>query len=172
MCSKYNIENLKFVRDWFNNIDATKGIGEDLFLSISQLTPIINVDLFIKNKHDEILLTWRSDEYYGPGWHVPGGVLRYKETLMERAKKVAINELGLDLSKIEGPVDHHEAFNFTRNIRGHFISFIFFSKINKNPSKSKKAGAKPKNGDWKWFKTCPENFIKNQNFLKSYFHDA
>jgi ADP-ribose pyrophosphatase YjhB (NUDIX family) len=169
MCSNHNVENLKFVRDWFSNIDATKGIGEDLFLSISQLTPIINVDLFVKNKHNEILLTWRSDEYYGPGWHVPGGVLRYKETLMERAKKVAINELGLDLCKIYGPKAHHEAFNFTRNIRGHFISFIFMVSIDNNPPKKKQAGKSPNQGEWKWFKKCPDNFINNQNFLKSYF---
>ena len=66
---KHNVENLKFVRDWFSNIDATKGIGEDLFLSISQLTPIINVDLFVKNKYNEFV-NLESDEYYGPGWHV------------------------------------------------------------------------------------------------------
>ena len=77
----------------------------------------------------------------------------------------------MDLYKIEGPIAHHEVFNFTRNIRGHFISFIFFSKIDKNPPNTKKAGVKPNNGDWKWFKTCPENFISNQNFLKSYFHE-
>ena len=170
MYTKNNAKNLKFVRDWFSDIDAKNGIGEDLFLSISQLTPIINVDLFIKNTSNETLLTWRSDKYYGPGWHVPGGVVRYKETLMERAKKVAKNELDLELEEFNGPIAHHEAFNYTRNIRGHFISFIFSANIENNLSKKRQAGKNPNHGEWKWFKACPDNFINNQDFLKKYFY--
>jgi colanic acid biosynthesis protein WcaH len=30
------------------------------------------------------LLTWRDDESFGAGWHVPGGIIRYKETAADR----------------------------------------------------------------------------------------
>lgn len=44
---------------------------------------MVNVDLLIKNvSSNETLLTWREDEYYGPGWHVPGGIVRFKETIV------------------------------------------------------------------------------------------
>jgi len=167
--SKYDLEKIEIINNWFNSVDAKKGIGEDLFLSISQLTPMVNVDILIKNKNDETLLTWRSDQYYGPGWHVPGGILRFKETLVERVKKVARSELSLKLDHIDGPIGHHEMFNNTRDIRGHFISFIYQAKINKDPPINLKSGDIPKDGEWKWFKNCPDNFIHNQNALRVYF---
>tara|TARA_Y100000991_G_scaffold159941_1_gene122173 strand:- start:341 stop:844 length:504 start_codon:yes stop_codon:yes gene_type:complete len=164
-----NINKLDIVKNWFNSIDAKKGIGEELFLSISQLTPIINVDILIKNNKNEILLTWRSDQYYGPGWHVPGGIVRFKETLLDRVKKVAKSELLLELNNINGPIGHHEMFNNTRNIRGHFISFVFEVVLIKQPPIKLKSGTTPKEGEWKWFKKCPEDFIHNQNALRVYF---
>ena len=56
--------------------DPRDGLPEELFLFISELTPMINVDLLITNHQRETLLTWREDEFYGPGWHVPGGFIR------------------------------------------------------------------------------------------------
>ena len=164
-----NVNKLDIIKNWFNSIDAKKGIGEELFLSISQLTPIINVDILIKNNKNEILLTWRSDRYYGPGWHVPGGIVRFKETLLDRVKKVAKSELLLELENINGPIEHHEMFNNTRDIRGHFISFVFEVVLTQQPPIKLKSGTIPKEGEWKWFKKCPENFIHNQNALKIYF---
>ena len=160
---------LSKIRNLFNQLDASKGIGESLFLSISQLTPIVNVDLILRNsENNSILLTWRDDHYYGPGWHIPGGVLRYKERLVERVQKVAKNELNIDLNNFEF-LGNHEMFNNTRNIRGHFVSFVYQKVINFNPPSHLKAGPEPKNGQWKWFVNCPKNFIFNQRALKRYF---
>ena len=56
-------------------VDARVDLGRDIFHFVSSLTPIVNVDLLIKNEFGETILTWRSDEFYGPGWHLPGGFL-------------------------------------------------------------------------------------------------
>ena len=63
--------------------NPSNGLPEDIFLLISRLTPLINVDLLIKNEQNHTLLTWRDDGYYPPGWHVPGGIIRFKETIAE-----------------------------------------------------------------------------------------
>src|SRR5258705_8683005 len=57
----------------------TRALPEELFLFISRITPLINVDLLIQDYGKGTLLTWRSDRFFGPGWHVPGGIIRHKE---------------------------------------------------------------------------------------------
>ena len=60
--------------------NPSKGLPEEVFLFVSRITPLINVDLLIKNEQNHTLLTWRNDSYY-LGWHIPGGIIRYKETI-------------------------------------------------------------------------------------------
>ena len=68
------------VRRWFDAVDAKNGIGEELYLAVSQLVPSVNVELLIRSEdRTSTLLTWRADQYYGPGWHVPGGVIRSRK---------------------------------------------------------------------------------------------
>ena len=55
--------------------DAKVGLVDSVFYMVSRLTPMVNVDLLIKNDANQILLTWRADRYYGPGWHIPGGIM-------------------------------------------------------------------------------------------------
>ena len=75
-------------------MEGTAGIGKNLFESISRLTPAVSVELIIKSQDQKSnLLTWRDDELYGPGWHVPGGVVRFKETLHARVDKVLKQKL-------------------------------------------------------------------------------
>ena len=80
--------------------NPSEGLPEELFLFITWITPIINVDLLIKNEQNHTLLTWRDDGYWPAGWHVPGGIIRYKETIAQRIKVVAKTELGLKWSLI------------------------------------------------------------------------
>lgn len=53
------------------NIDPAEGLGDELFLVVASLTPIVNVDILIV-KEGNILLSWRDDEQCGAGWHLPG----------------------------------------------------------------------------------------------------
>lgn len=157
------------IRKWFDEIDAANGIGEELYLAISQLTPSINVDLIVKSDNGkQTLLTWRDDRYYGPGWHVPGGVIRFKEKLLDRVHKVARKELNTELSRVDGPIGFHEMFNKTRDVRGHFISFVYEVTLAAPPAADQFAGEAPQNGQCQWFEACPENLIPNQSALRGY----
>ena len=58
--------------------DPRHGLPEEVFRLVSRLTALINVDLLIQDEGRRTLLTWRDDEFYGAGWHIPGGIIRYK----------------------------------------------------------------------------------------------
>ena len=63
--------------------NAIDGLPDEVFTYISTVTPLVNVDLLIRNDKGEILLSWRYD-YRRSGWHIPGGIIRYKETFEQR----------------------------------------------------------------------------------------
>ena len=90
--------------------NAREGLPEDVFLLVSQLTPLVNVELLIKDEEKGTLLTWRHDEFYGPAWHLPGGIVRFKELASTRIKKVAKSELGATVSFDREPIEVNEIF--------------------------------------------------------------
>ena len=63
------------------------------------MTPYINVDLLIKHPQKGILLTWRNDKFSGSGWHFPGGIIRFRESIKERIINVGKNELDIKIKK-------------------------------------------------------------------------
>src|SRR6185295_12919473 len=73
--------------------EVRRDLPEDMFLLVSRLTPLVNVDLLIKDNQNRTLLTWRDDEYYGAGWHIPGGIIRFRETAADRVLAVGRGEL-------------------------------------------------------------------------------
>jgi len=143
--------------------DPKQGLGEDVFRLVSRLTPMVNVDLLVKNEHDEILLTWRSDEFYGPGWHIPGGIVRFKETFHERIHAVAHSELHATVEHEEMPYMVMPCINQTRQTRGHFISHLFACRLTSPLDASYEFDHKnPANGQWAWHASLPEDFISAQ----------
>lgn len=50
--------------------DPSQGLPEEVFLFLSRMTPIVNVDLLIKDEKGRTLLSWRDDIHSGTGWHV------------------------------------------------------------------------------------------------------
>ena len=69
-------------------------LPEEIFLFATEITPMVNVDLLIKDKDGRILLSWRNDRFYDKGWHVPGGILRLQETFEQRIQLTALEEIG------------------------------------------------------------------------------
>lgn len=107
-------------------------MGEELFLFVSSLVPIVNVDLLVYNSKGNFLLTRRKDTHCGIGWHVPGGCIRFKETIDTRIRMVAKTELGLtQFTYDKEPVKVFEIFNKeyrkinNQDERAHFITLVF-----------------------------------------------
>ena len=89
------VSSAKALKGLLKDCKPEKGLGQELFLLVSSLTPIVNVDLLVYNAKGQFLLTWRNDPHCGQGWHVPGGCVRFRESCEERIKKVAQQELGI-----------------------------------------------------------------------------
>ena len=144
-------------------VKPEEGLPEDLFLKISALTPIPNVDLFILNDNGELLLTWRNDPYFGEGWHLPGGCIRFRETMLDRVHKTAIGELGSDVSVDQEPIavrdvivnDYRSSLE-NQDIRAHHLAVLFrcYPKITADEFLR---GIKSQSG---WFKKIPTDILK------------
>ncbi len=50
---------------------------------------------FVVVKNNQILLSKRDIDPYKGYWHLPGGMVRYKETFDEAAERILLGELGL-----------------------------------------------------------------------------
>ena len=143
--------------------DSRRGLPEEVFRLVSELTPLVNVDLLIKDSSGRTLLTWRDDEFYGPGWHIPGGILRFKERALDRLAKVAELELGAQISSNLVPLLITEIMHPSRHVRGHFISLLYECAITSGPlGECYSQNGQPENGQWAWFSEAPSQLIHQQ----------
>jgi len=59
--------------------------------------PRLCVDLLIKNSNGQILLTKRDIEPYINHWHLPGGRVKFRETILDAFDRICFAELGENL---------------------------------------------------------------------------
>lgn len=149
--------------------DPKQGLPEEVFLFVSRLTPMVNVDLLLKNSRNETLLTWREDQFYGPAWHVPGGIVRFKETLKNRISIVAKAELGASVEFNKEPLAITEMMASGRNTRGHFISLLYECRLGSplDPERQYISGT-PRNGEWAWHAGCPDELIQPHQVYRQF----
>lgn len=101
------------------------GLPDEIFYYISRVTPLVNVDLLVRNPDGRILLAWRNDIYCGQGWHIPGGIVRHQETFEERIRQVSMKELGVMVDFDPTPLATNELIHYERKTRSHFISMLY-----------------------------------------------
>jgi ADP-ribose pyrophosphatase YjhB (NUDIX family) len=146
-----------------------KGLPEPIFYFATRITPIVNVDLLIISKKYGYFLTWRNDEFAGRGWHLPGGVVRVNETLLERAKQVSINEINLKIKNITGPYDMNEVIVKDQYYRSHFVSFLFKCYLTEKEENFLFRLSKL-DSSFKFFKTKPLDLIKCHYIYNNHFN--
>ena len=150
-------------------LDPHAGLPEEVFLFLSRITPLINVDLLIKDDGGRTLLTWRDDEFFGPGWHVPGGIIRYKEMAADRIRACAHEELGAEVAFQAAPDMVSETI-CEHKTRGHFISMLYRCTLLTPPDESRRARSNPPHpGDWRWHESCPPDLIDAQAYYRRFF---
>ena len=149
---------------------ARGGLPEEIFLFASSLMPMINVDLLIRDDTDRTLLTWRHDAFYGPGWHVPGGIIRFKESAANRIAAVAQGELGTKVNFDSTPLGIFEITNPKRDVRGHFMSLLYHCTLAAPPDDARRFDpSNPRVGDWAWHSGAPNDLIVQQHIYRPYF---
>lgn len=158
------------IRELEGHVDAAgHGWPEELFLFVSRVTPLVNVDLLIRDDYGRTLLTWRSDAFYGPGWHIPGGIIRFKETAAERIAIVAERELGASVEFDRSPILVQETIVSERPERGHFISLLYKCRLTTDLDPRRRHSHEPPlPGHWGWHKDIPDNLIPEQLSYATY----
>jgi len=147
--------------------DPKVGLPEEIFKLVSRLTPMVNVDLLVKDEQNRILLAWRDDEYSGSGWHIPGGIVRFKESLENRIQQVAMSELKTEVSFNSEPISLNQAF-CNPNTRGHFISLLYNCTVKEGFQPDNTGISETEPGYLKWHESCPNNLIQVHDMYKSY----
>jgi len=145
------------------------GLPDPVFYYVSRITPLVNVDLLIKDERGRVLLAWRNDQYCHVGWHIPGGIIRLKETYQARVQKVALSEIGVPVEFDEMPVAINNMIHYDRDIRGHFISLLINCRLSGDFVPENK-GLTPDDGGYlKWHDHCPPDLIPFHHVYKPFF---
>lgn len=155
-------------------ISPHTGLGTELFHFVSSLTPIVNVDLLVYNKKGKFLLAMRDDPHCGKGWHVPGGCVRFKETLDRRIREVAMKELNLtEFTYDKEPIKVFEIMweKNQRDLenddeRAHFITMVYKCYAPDSYIIDNQGKAKTDVGYLGWFDKLPDNLLKIQKCYK------
>lgn len=160
---------IKAIKTMDKNIsNPSVGLPEDVFRFVSRVTPMVNVDLLIKDENGRVLLSWRDDSFVGSGWHIPGGIVRYKENLEERLKKVSKLEIGVLVDFNPIPIAVNEIITSHLTTRGHFISFLYKCFLSSDFTPENIGLKNNDNGYLLWHDKCPEDLIKVHEIYRKY----
>jgi colanic acid biosynthesis protein WcaH len=157
--------------------DPHQGLPEPIFLFASRIMPMVNVDLLIQEEAEDhtrrTLLTWRDDPYFGSGWHIPGGIIRYKEMAADRIRACALDELGAEVAFDAVPLLVSETVREPKD-RGHFISLLYRCRLLTPPQPDQFGGPRdgmnpPIPGEWRWHASCPPDLLDVQAQYRRFF---
>ena len=84
------------------------------FLHIVDVTPLVSIDLILRNERGEVLLGRRAKRPAQGLWFVPGGRIRKNERVPDALQRISRRELGVTISeaKLLGVFDHIYPDNF------------------------------------------------------------
>jgi ADP-ribose pyrophosphatase YjhB (NUDIX family) len=149
--------------------DAKQGLPEEIFQLVSRLTPLLSVDLLLQDDQARTLLTWRNDVAYGPGWHIPGGIVRYKELAADRIHAVARGELGVDVACEPIPLLVTEHVRSESKNRGHVVSLLYRCSLLTPPDEKLRFKAEiPTPGQWQWHARGTAKLILEQQVYEPF----
>ena len=162
-----NLSDLINILD-YRRLKPTDGLPDELFYCISRMTPLVNVDLLIKDDYQRTLLSWRDDDYSGIGWHLPGGIVRFKEKLETRVIKVSETELGTSVDFDPKPIAINQFICKERDTRGHFISLLYRCYLPTDfvPKNDEIDVNEP--GFLKWHRSPPDDLLSWHSIYREY----
>ncbi len=161
---------LDMLRQQISNPET--GLGEKIFLFVSELTPLVNTDLLVRDDYGRILLAWRNDPWWGSGWHVPGGVLRLHETFLDRIMKTAATELHTSVTVTNKPLEIRPIIAKEFKQRSHHITFVYGCSVPKGYRIDNGTLGERDTGYLAWHGKCPEQLLKCHEFYRKYFKDS
>lgn len=104
------------------------------FKTIVSSTPLVSIDLILKNSNDQVLLGKRCNRPAKGYWFVPGGRICKDENFQQAFTRLTRAELGVALSLSEaeflGHYEHHYADNFSNaDFSTHYVVLAYLVEL-------------------------------------------
>ncbi|MDF1884292.1 GDP-mannose mannosyl hydrolase [Sulfurimonas sp. SAG-AH-194-C21] len=139
------------------------------FANIVQKTPLIAIDLIVKNELGQVLLGKRVNKPAQNSWFVPGGRVFKDETLDDAFTRIVYDELGVKLTRdaaiFHGLYEHFYDNNvFNDDFSTHYIVLAHAIQLNEMPESDKQ------HSSYKWFTI--DKLLDDKNvytYTKDYF---
>ena len=105
-------------------------LDRETFSTVLSSTPLVSIDLVVRNRDGEILLGQRVNRPAQGYWFVPGGRILKNETLAQAFERLTKEELGRSYSisdaSLLGPYDHlYEDCVFGEDISTHYVAIAY-----------------------------------------------
>jgi colanic acid biosynthesis protein WcaH len=106
-------------------------LDKSALLKIVEISPLISIDLIIRNIHNEVLLGLRNNEPAKNYWFVPGGRICKGERLAQAFERISQEEIGETLTiqdaRFLGVFEHFYQENFAQEpgIDTHYIVLAY-----------------------------------------------
>jgi colanic acid biosynthesis protein WcaH len=105
-------------------------LDKDLFSTVIKSTPLVSIDLVVKNKLGQTLLGQRLNKPAKGFWFVPGGRILKDEALAAAFKRLTTEELGeefnIEQASLLGPYDHFYDDNvFGDKFTTHYVAIAY-----------------------------------------------
>ena len=137
-------------------MEAKQPFTDEEYKNIYSRVPRLCVDLIIRNDSG-VLMTLRDIEPYKDLWHLPGGTVLYGETIEAAAKRVARQELGIEV-EVAGSAGYIE-YPSEMKIKGWgwTITIEALCVIKSGEFKLDRQAR-----EWKFFQEIPNNTVEEQ----------
>lgn len=101
-------------------------LDEDTFKTVIDSTPLVSIDLVVKNSQGQYLLGYRTNRPAQGMWFVPGGRIQKDETMDAAFLRLTINELGKAIARKDavfiGPFEHfYQDYVFGSECTTHYV---------------------------------------------------
>jgi colanic acid biosynthesis protein WcaH len=101
-------------------------LNKETFQTVIASTPLISIDLVVKNSQGQYLLGYRTNQPAKNFWFVPGGRILKNESMDDAFRRLCKNELDINktrgAAKFLGPFEHfYQDYVFGDDVTTHYV---------------------------------------------------
>ena len=106
-------------------------LTEEKFLDVIKATPLVSIDLIVRNSAGDVLLGRRVNRPARDFWFVPGGRIRKNEPISDAICRIADSELSLSIAlenlRFTGVFEHYYRDNVYNHpgINTHYVVLLY-----------------------------------------------
>lgn len=145
------------------------------FIEVVKNTPLVSIDLIVRNTQNEVLLGLRNNEPARNYWFVPGCRICKNERIAQAFRRLSLEELGIELtaqdSQFFGVFEHFYRENFAceTGIETHYVVLAYEIRLNRSLCDL----PKDQHSHFRWWPV--DNLLQAQDvhpYTKAYFQHS